>query len=204
MSIQTVLKKALGRERLEGLARLVGYDTRPWARIVMYEQMDHLLSGLDLPATDCVEISGTRYEGRPFRSYEAQHYPAFDICAGPLPKPVDLIIADQIWEHLLWPYRATRNVLDSLRPGGRFLVSTPFLIRVHANPTDCSRWTEMGLQHLLAEAGFPLDDIRTGAWGNRDCVEANLKVWARRGFAGSLRNDPNLPVVVWAMARKAP
>ena len=94
MSIQTVLKKALGRERLESLARLVGYDTRPWARIVMYEQMDHLLSGLDLPATDCVEISGTRYEGRPFRSYEAQHYPAFDICAGPLPEPVDLIIAD--------------------------------------------------------------------------------------------------------------
>jgi hypothetical protein len=28
---------------------------------------------------------------------------------------------------------------------------------------DCSRWTEVGLKPLLAEGGFGLDDITTGA-----------------------------------------
>ena len=202
MSLRSTLKQLVGRPRLERLAQAVGYDTRPWARIVMYEEMDKLLAGLPLSNLDCVEISGTQYQGRPFRSYAALHYPAYDVCAAPLPVAADLIIADQIWEHLLWPYKATRHVYEGLRPGGHFLVATPFLIRVHANPTDCSRWTETGLKHLLAECGFPLDAITTGSWGNADCLQANLKVWARRGFGGSLAHDPNLPVVVWALARK--
>jgi hypothetical protein len=69
---------------------------------------------------------------------------------------------------------------------------------------DCSRWTETGLQYFLAEAGFDLDGIKTGSWGNRACVKANFTAWARyRSRLHSLRNERAYPVVVWALARKA-
>ena len=113
-----------------------------------------------------------------------------------------VVIADQVFEHLPWPYRAVQNVYQMVKPGGYFLISTPFLIRMHAVPIDCSRWTETGLKHFLAEGGFPLEQTVTGAWGNRACVKANFTRWARRGWFGSLRNEADFPVTVWALARK--
>jgi len=91
-----------------------------------------------------------------------------------------------------------------LTPGGYFLVSTPFLLRIHNEPTDCTRWTETGLRHFLAESGFPLAEIQTGSWGNRACVKSNFGWWARyHPWIHSLRNEPEFPVHVWALARKA-
>lgn len=75
---------------------------------------------------------------------------AYDICDRPLDDTFDLIIAEQVFEHLLWPYRSARNVHRMLRPGGSFLITTPFLVKIHPVPYDCSRWTETGMKHLLA------------------------------------------------------
>jgi hypothetical protein len=59
------------------------------------------------------------------------------------------------------------------------------------------------MKYFLAESGFPIDWIRASQWGNRSCVKANFNRWARRGWLGSLRNEANFPVTVWAFARKA-
>ena len=91
-----------------------------------------------------------------------------------------------------------------LRAGGTFLITTPFLIKFHPVPRDFWRWTEDGLRLLLERGGFARDAIRTHGWGNRACVRAQLArpdEWPRRGF-GSLRNEPDFPVVVWAFARQ--
>ena len=190
-------------QRIKSGLEAVGYDHRHWTRPVMYQRCVELLRGLEPQRLDALEISaGKFFQTLGFRSYTEANYPAFDICQGTLDRQFDLVIADQVWEHLLWPYRATRNVHAMLRPGGHFLVTTPFLIRVHAIPHDCTRWTETGMRHFLAECGFPLDGIVTGSWGNRACVKANFTRWARRGWFGSLRNEPDFPVVVWALARK--
>jgi hypothetical protein len=93
-------------------------------------------------------------------------------------------------------------VYDMLRPGGYFVVTTPFLVRLHDSPIDCSRWTETGLSYLLQECGFAENDIQTHAWGNRACIKANFNAWRRYGWYRSLANEPNFPVVVWAFARK--
>jgi hypothetical protein len=89
---------------------------------------------------------------------------------------------------------------------GHFLATTPFLLRIHKVPYDCSRWTETGMKYLLAECGFPLETIHTGSWGNRDCVRENLRSDGKsapyRPWKTSLRNDPDFPIVVWALARK--
>jgi hypothetical protein len=180
-----------------------GYDRQHWARTVMYRECLRLIEELRPEQLDVLEISaGETFKGIPFRSYVEANFPQFDICTTLQPATYDLIIADQIFEHLLWPYRAGRNVFAMLRPGGHFLMATPFLIRIHPSPHDCTRWTETGMRHFLAECGFALEDTRTGSWGNRACVRGNLNRWARRGWFGSLRNEPLFPVVVWGLAKR--
>ena len=119
-----------------------------------------------------------------------------------LDREFDLIIADQVFEHLPWPMRAGRNVYQMLRPGGYFIIATPFLVRVHDVPIDCSRWTKQGLSYLLQECGFQEQDIKLDAWGNRKCLKANLFKWRRYGWYRSLANEPNFPIMVWAIAQK--
>jgi len=191
-------------EYARGAIRAAGYDTTDWVRTVMYREAFAFVDKLGAENLEALEISGGNQWTRQFRfkSYEATAYPGFDICAESLPRQFDLIIADQVFEHLQWPYRAGRNVRRMLKPGGCFFIATPFLVRVHRAPIDCSRWTPDGLRYLLQECGFADEDIQTASWGNRRCVRGNLNQWRRRGFFGSLKNEPDYPVMVWAFARK--
>ena len=58
------------------------------------------------------------------------------------------------------------------------------------------------MKYFLAECGFDLERIQTASWGNRACIKANFNKWARRGWFGSLHNEPDFPVTVWALAQK--
>lgn len=190
------------KDVVTAVAKLVGYDLRRWTRVVYNEECKRLIAGLGPENLDVLEISsGEAWKKIGFKSYTEANFPDFDICSDVLDRKFDLIIADQVFEHVLWPYRAGKNVLKMLKPGGYFLTITPFLIRVHEVPYDCSRWTETGMRHLLAECGFPIDEIKTASWGNLDCARATLSSWARIGWHSSLRNDRQFPVVVWALAR---
>jgi SAM-dependent methyltransferase len=183
---------------------VTGAEGEQWARKVVDAQTRQVLAELGPERLDALEISGRDWGTRlPFRSYTTLDYPAHDLCAAPPPGRYDLIIAEHVFEHLLYPYRAARHVHGALRPGGWFLMTTPFLVGLHPCPHDCTRWTEEGARHFLAECGFPLDGIRTGSWGNRRCVTANFG-WAvrYRRRLHSLQNEPNLPVTVWTLARK--
>jgi SAM-dependent methyltransferase len=182
-----------------------GREKPHWARAVMDLETRRLIEELSPETCSALEISGTAWRTRVrFQSYRSVAFPEFDICDAGLAEKFDIIIAEQVFEHLHWPGRAARNVLGMLKPGGHFLITTPFLIRVHNVPTDCTRWTETGIRYFLAECGFPLEQIRTGAWGNRPCVKANFTDWPTfRPWLHSLRNEPEFPVVVWALARSA-
>lgn len=214
MPIAAILKNALKpvrgsirtiRSLMHGSRRGTWKDQ--WCRVVMNRETSKWLDALPHTSMDTLEISGDAWD-RPgyWRSYRNVFAPHFDICAGALPRQTfDIIIAEQVWEHLLQPYRATRNVFDMLRPNGYFFLTTPFLIEIHPDPVDCTRWTETGMRHFLAEAGFPLTQIQTGSWGNRACINANFGPgWpVYRRFFHSLVNEPQRPVAVWALARKA-
>ncbi len=186
-----------------------GFDRTQWSRIQMYETLFRQVRELNPEGLSSLEISSggstSPWRQLGFAAYKDVDYPDFDICHDVLNEQFDVIIADQVFEHLLWPHRAARHVYAMLKPGGRFIVTTPFLIRYHPCPIDCSRWTETGLKHLLAEAGFQLGDIETGSWGNKACVLANLHPpdWAAFGWGRSLANDTDFPVVVWAIAQRS-
>jgi SAM-dependent methyltransferase len=192
------------KEKAKSILGSVGYDLTQWARVVMYQECFQYVRSLGPESLDVLEISAGAdwIKALKFKSYTVTQYPDFDICSQTLDRQFDLIIADQVFEHLKWPNRAARNVFSMLRSGGYFVLTTPFLIRVHEVPIDCSRWTEMGLSHLLQECGFEADQITTGSWGNRACVKANFYYWAKYGWYRSLTNEPEFPVVVWAFAQK--
>lgn len=187
---------------LKRIATAVGFEYGMWQRQVMYQTCRAKLEAMGVQNLDAMEISaGEFWRGLPFKSFATMDYPQYDITKDALPRTFDLIIADNVFEHLTYPLRAARNVLKMLRPGGTFLNITPFMVRVHNIPIDCTRWTETGMKYFLIEAGFDPDGIETGAWGNRAVVKSDFTRWSRRGFWGSLKNEPRFPIQVWAFAR---
>ena len=180
-------------------------------RIVMQKSSRRMIRALGPENLDVAEISGKWGSYMTFRSYERFLYPEYDICEGPYlradgkPRKFDLILANQVWEHLDRPYAATRNVRRMLKKGGHFWVAVPFFIPFHAAPMDNSRWSARGLRNLLIEAGFEEDAIQAEQWGNRNAAARNLETpWPPEYREGDdpLENDPDMPICAWALARK--
>ncbi len=168
----------------------------------MNQETAKLLENLPYQTWKTLEISGQTWENFGFQEYHTVNYPEYDICSNVLEDRFDLIIAEQVFEHLLYPYRAGRNIISMLSHEGYFLISVPFLVKVHNYPIDCTRWTETGLKYFLHECGFPLEKIQTGSWGNRRCIVANFSKWiVYNPKIHSLKNEPEYPYHVWALAR---
>ncbi|MEM1176936.1 MAG: class I SAM-dependent methyltransferase [Acidobacteriota bacterium] len=186
------------------LSFLAGRHTPHWCRVVMDRSTAAWVNALGPQNLDVLEVSGGRWGAKNFRSYRRLDFPEYDLCAGPLDgADFDLVIVEQVLEHVVEPAKAVAHARAMLRPGGHLLVSTPFLIRYHGAPDDYSRWTALGLGQLLEGAGFAAAAIKTSSWGNRACVIATLDRWAKyRPLRHSLRDDPRFPVVVWALAQR--
>ncbi|SMX28254.1 hypothetical protein TRP8649_02370 [Pelagimonas phthalicica] len=181
-------------------------------RIVSSKKCRHLVRMLEPETLDVAEISGKFGTKFPFKSYRAFWFPEYDICKSPLQAEdgsllhYDLIIADQVWEHLDRPYRATQHVLQSLKPGGYFLVAVPFFVPLHGAPVDNTRWSARGLTNFLIECGFEETEIHAEQWGNRWAGIRNVAgpfPPAYREDVDSLENQEDFPICSWALARKS-
>jgi len=169
----------------------------------MDRRTDEILGSVCLPDFDVLEISGHKWAQLGCKSFVGTDYPGFDVSKDQLPNKFDLIIAEQVWEHIEDPRAATLNVFSMLRPGGYFFLATPFLLRRHDVPVDVTRWTAFGLQRLLASCGFDTNSGKFESWGNKECVIANLDAWVFFDpNEHSLHNDERFPVTVWGFAQK--
>ncbi len=75
-----------------------------------------------------------------------------DITADPLAGDAfDWIFMLEVLEHVKEPQRAIENICRALKPGGRLVLSTPFLFPLHDRPNDYFRYTEYGLRHLCRD-----------------------------------------------------
>jgi hypothetical protein len=190
-----------GRRALYPEARVAAEH---WQRQVMNEAIDARIAAIDPRGRSAAEISGDAHASKPWSSYSILDYPDFDLCA-PLDgaQRYDVVICEQVLEHVVDPCAAAANLRGLCVAGGYVIVSTPFLIRVHELPAyglpDYWRFTPRGLRTLLERAGLEVETV--GSWGNRQCVRGNLDRWAARRPWHSLRNEPDLPVQVWAFAR---
>jgi SAM-dependent methyltransferase len=176
-----------------------------WQRMVMYDAVDAHIASLDPPRRTAAEISGDAHGAKPWKAYSNLAYPEFDLCA-PIeePRQFDVVICEQVLEHVVDPFAAAANLRELCAPGGHVIVSTPFLIKVHELALgaifDYWRFTPRGLRLLLERSGLEVDEI--GTWGNRQCVIGNFNRWSAYRRWHSLRNEPDFPVQVWAFARR--
>lgn len=179
--------------------------TEQWQRVVLNRAVDAHLAALGPANLTAAEISGDGRAHHPWRAFTSLNFPEFDLCA-PLGDQgtFDVVICEQVLEHVEDPRAAAANLYGLCSPGGHVIVSTPFLIRVHELPAygmkDYWRFTPRGLGKLLADAGLAVEHV--DAWGNRECIDGNLERWPAYRRWQSLRSEPDLYVQVWAFARR--
>lgn len=63
-------------------------------------------------------------------------------------------------EHLARPAAALQELARVMRPGAALLLAAPQEWEVHQAPHDYYRYTRFGLEHLLGQAGFRIEEIR--------------------------------------------
>ena len=172
-----------------------------WVRVAMNRAVSKQLAVLRPETRDAVEISGRLHVERPWKSYSTLDFPSFDLCNPPADLPqFDVVLCEQVLEHLPDPWRAVKTLHDLARSGGFVVVTTPFLYKIHPAPGDYWRFTQDGMAVLLQSAGLRV--LTVESWGNRAAVRASFRIDPQFRFWRSLKNDPTLPIVVWAVAER--
>jgi SAM-dependent methyltransferase len=107
-----------------------------------------------------------------------------DLCEWRSETPFDVIICSEVLEHIWAPDRAVTNMWASLRPGGRLIITAPFMFPIHGAPHDYFRYTRHGLEVLLRDFSQVTIDDRT-SWAESFGVLAvrMLRGRARRPLA---------------------
>jgi SAM-dependent methyltransferase len=131
----------------------------------------------------------------------------------------DTLLCFNVLEHVFDYQAALAEMRRVLRPGGTLYGRVPFLLGVHADPSDHWRYTGDTLRRILADAGF--DEVHVEAQGGLFLVFLNLSApllrfgllrLAASGLAfalnrvfsaaiGGQRNRERFPMGYWFTAR---
>ena len=87
-----------------------------------------------------------------------------DICEVDYRDEFDAVVMSEVLEHIPRPHAALDKVLQALKPGGRLILSVPFIFPLHDRPHDYYRYTKYGPAYLLSK--FSAVEIRErNGWG---------------------------------------
>jgi len=85
--------------------------------------------------------------------FDGRSIPLVDGCA-------DVVLCTQVLEHVFEPDALLREIRRICRPGGRLLLTVPFVWDEHEQPYDYARYSSFGLAYLLRRHGFRVDEHR--------------------------------------------
>lgn len=71
----------------------------------------------------------------------------------------DVVVCAELLEHVPDPRRVVAEAARVIRPGGKLVLTAPFLYPIHADPFDYGRYTRTFWLQLLAETGFTQIEI---------------------------------------------
>jgi SAM-dependent methyltransferase len=77
----------------------------------------------------------------------------------------DSAVCFQVLEHVFEPKALLREVHRVLKPGGYLLLTVPFVWGEHEMPTDCARYTSVGLVTMMERSGFEVLNHKKSAPG---------------------------------------
>lgn len=68
----------------------------------------------------------------------------------------DAILASEVFEHVFNLEEIVPQLHKILKPGGKILITCPFVWNEHEVPHDYARYTQFALKHLLEKNGFKI------------------------------------------------
>lgn len=68
----------------------------------------------------------------------------------------DVILCNQVLEHVFNPDEFLQEIARVLKPGGKLLLTVPFVWDEHEQPYDYARYSSFGLRHLLSQHGLTI------------------------------------------------
>lgn len=81
---------------------------------------------------------------------------------------IDILVADQVLEHVERPWLASEAFHRVLKPGGIAIVATPGLYPIHPSPLDCWRIMPDGYRVLFPESKWKT--ILFDTWGSAERI----------------------------------
>ena len=139
-------------------------------RYTMYKTLSPLMEKLaaDFSAPGrLLAVSGGGVLAAPFRQRGFEivetHFPDADWHNLPFAdSSFDVVLSDQVLEHIADPFRCAAEARRVLRPGGLQIHTTCFINPIHDAPGDNFRFTPDGLRLVFARE----QEILAGGWGN--------------------------------------
>ena len=72
----------------------------------------------------------------------------------------DSVLCNQVLEHVFHPDELLLEIRRILKPGGKLLITVPFLWNEHEEPLDFARYSSYGLRYLLEKQNFEILEFR--------------------------------------------
>ena len=95
----------------------------------------------------------------------------------------DYVLFTEVIEHLFEPTHVLVELHRVLKPGGKLLLTTPFIWELHETPYDYARYTPFGLGHIAKQVGFKVhEENKHGT--TLDVVLSILMAISLRNMAG--------------------
>lgn len=121
----------------------VGCGTQPYRRL--FDVTEYIGMDIDSPVTRQRGVADVVYDGTRF-PFDDHRFEA--------------ILCNQVLEHVFNPDEFVAELSRVLTPGGRLLLSVPFVWDEHEQPWDYARYSSFGLRCLLERNGFRIVDHR--------------------------------------------
>lgn len=177
---------------LSGRLLDVGCGDRPYAPLIpgaaRYVGIEH--PGAVMNVEPALRASFARVRELVDAFADAQEIPFADAS-------FDSVLCTEVLEHVADPAAVAREIRRVLRPGGRALLTVPFLAELHQVPYDFRRFTIFGIRRLLEEAGLEVERVR--ARGNFPLVAGVVTSHAiYRLGARELRPDGSVSLAWWS------
>jgi len=117
----------------------VGCGQRPYEHLIASTKYIGL--EIDTQAARKINKADIYYKGKrfPFRN-----------------KSFDSVMINQVFEHVFNPDQFLQEVSRVLKPGGRLLMTVPFVWDEHEQPQDYARYSSFGLAWILNKNGFKI------------------------------------------------